>query len=104
MLTALRDALASDEHVVALRPRLAELEQRALTLLTQAAPVPPTPAPAVAPMPTAAGVRVVGEGRKDNLDRTAAKSVLGEIEAQLEGDESNRLSVAWTVTRKGSPG
>jgi hypothetical protein len=96
ILDALREALASDEHAVALRAKLSDLQNRALALLTRpttraARPPSPTPTP---------GARLIREGRRDNLDRADAHTVLQEIERELEGDERKRLSIVWTITER----
>ena len=48
IMSRLTEALTSDEHVVALKPRLEELARDAMRLLAAAAPAPVTPPP-VAP-------------------------------------------------------
>jgi hypothetical protein len=96
ILSSVGEALASDEHVVSLRARLKELEQRAFALVEQAV----ARGPAVVPPPAVprAGVRIVKEGRETNLDRASAVRLLRSIEAEL--DDSNRLSVSWTIERQ----
>ena len=99
IIDAVGEALRSDEHAVALKPKLEELQRRAIHLLAEVSP-PPTHSDPPPETPTP-GVRIVGRGKKENLDRAAARSILAGLERELEGDQAKRLSISWTITRQG---
>lgn len=96
ILAAVGEALASDEHVVALQPKLKELEQRAFALVQQAVARPAAATPTTPPL--RGGARIIKEGRETNLDRTSAIKLLRSIESEL--DDRNRLNVSWTIVRE----
>ena len=91
------EALSSDEHAVALEPRLKELERRAFELIQQAVARPP-PSTLDAPPPARPGARIIQTGKETNLSRSSALAVLRGIERDL--DDTKRLSVSWTITQE----
>jgi len=114
IVTAVAEALASDEHAVALKPKLAELESRAIQLLSESLPATPSGPPAGAPpagatpqsppvqppaAPLSPGRRVLREGREESLGRDAASRVLNDIGRALEDEPGARLNLAWSITR-----
>jgi hypothetical protein len=103
MRDRLAEILASDEHAIGLKAALAEQKNKALKLLTELPPVVPPVTPPVTPPPETPkpGVRVVREGAKSDLAVTEAIKSLDEIRAELAKDNDYRLSISWTITRKG---
>jgi hypothetical protein len=118
ILSRLSEALGSEEHVIALKSRLEELERDAVRLLTAAPqPVPPPPPqqPVISPVPlpapatpaplTGAGNPpsapvLVNEGEKVGLDTDAAACVLKSLQEQLQGDPELELSLSWRLERR----
>jgi hypothetical protein len=99
-----REALAHDEHVQAIGPRLRELQSRATQLLTkQIAPPLPPPDPAgpisppVSPSDPKKGKSVVRRDQKENLTMSETTALVSELSETLAPNEEIRLSVAWVV-------
>jgi hypothetical protein len=119
----LAELLTSDEHVVALKGRLDELQRDAMRLLATAAPVPaPAPTPVPAPMP-APGVpvpapapapliipalpanlapEVVAEKQQLHLTGAEAVAALDELKARLTSERDLELTLSWRLQRKGT--
>lgn len=99
ILASLQEVLAADEHAVALRPALRELEARAIRLLAQ--PAAPAPvAPTAAPRPPHSG-RVVQRGHRAWLSASEAKAVLTEIEREVAAAPTRRLDIDWSISEEG---
>ena len=114
ILSRLREALTSDEHVVPLKTRLDELGRDALSLLRVAAPAPvpaasgpvatpttPTPAP-MPPVTPAAAPMVVEEKLQLQLSGAAATAALDELKQKLAHDRDLELILSWRLQRKGT--
>jgi hypothetical protein len=130
ILSRLSEALGSEEHVIALKPKLEELERDAVRLLTVAAPAPvsaPSPAQAplqppstgAAPLPPAQNATttaapypetrilpstpiLVEEAQEVDLDSTAATSVLAGLQQRLYDEPDLELSLSWRIQRRGT--
>ena len=107
ILTELRNALSSDEHVVGLAPALTIAQARAVRLLTKPveAPTPsvvtpPTPHQPPTPPPPTPGWKVVDEGAADGLDLSKAKDKLAALERKLQGDCRIQVRISWRIEEK----
>lgn len=111
----LTEALTSDEHVVALKPRLEELGRDAMRLLAAPAPTPvtpvptppdvgpaPTPAPVVMPPAPANGPQMVDEKQQLHLSGAEAVAALDDLKARISGDRDLELTLSWRLERKGT--
>jgi hypothetical protein len=116
IMSRLTEALTSDEHVVALKPRLEELARDAMRLLAAAAPAPvtpppfaptppgagttPVPPPAVLPpAPPANGPVVVDERLQLHLSGAAAVTALDELKTLVTSERDLELTLSWRVQR-----
>lgn len=121
IMSRLTEALTSDEHVVALKPRLEELARDAMRLLAAAAPAPapvtpppfaptppgagttPVPPPVVLPpAPPANGPEVVDEKQQLHLSGAAAVTALDELKTLVTSERDLELTLSWRVQRKGT--
>lgn len=113
IMDRLSEALASDEHVVPLKPRVEELGRDAVRLLaapTPVSPVPtpasvgsaPTPAPVVMPPAPANGPEVVEEKQQLHLSGAEAVTALDDLKARISGDRDLELTLSWRLERKGT--
>jgi hypothetical protein len=121
IMNRLTEALTSDEHVVALKSRLEELERDSIRLLAGAAPAPPpvTPPPFVPPPPGAGptpvpppvvlhpappanGPEVVDEKQQLHLSGAAAVTALDELKTLVTSERDLELTLSWRVQRKGT--
>ncbi|CAO3401287.1 phage resistance protein [Azospirillum palustre] len=112
LLVRVGEALAADEHVLPLRPALADLHRSALTLLTDVAPPrdsePPNsrPPPSVEPPPVDPApiepddVIISVEDRR-NLSSADAGAVLDGLKRALADHPDDRISLSWKIVRKG---
>lgn len=127
ILSRLGEVLGSDEHVIALKPRLEEIERDAVHLLTMAAPAPipamqpqppiiepvPVPLPLPLPLPVIpAPAHFIGSGtapsttelvdsdEKMGLSTDAAASLLKDLQERLQGDPELELSLSWRLERR----
>lgn len=119
----LTEALTSDEHVVALKSRLEELERDGMRLLAAAvaapapapgAPPPTTPPPTgtgvtsvpppvvMPPAPPANGPEVVDEKQQLQLSGAAAVTALDELKTLVTSERDLELTLSWRVQRKGT--
>lgn len=102
ILAELRQALASDEHVLELAPALKGAQARAVRLLTKAAEEPPKP-PIVPPPgpeppgPPKPGRRVVAQEAKQDLTLAAAQNELAALAKQLKKGQTVRVNVSWVI-------
>jgi len=117
IMSRLTEALTSDEHVVALKPRLEELARDAMRLLAAAAPAPVTPPPVaptppgagpapppvvMPPAPPANGPEVVDEKQQLHLSGAAAVTALDELKTLVTSERDLELTLSWRVQRKGT--
>jgi hypothetical protein len=114
IMSRLTESLTSDEHVVALKPRLEELTRDAMRLLAAAAPAPdpvlppgaetaPVPPPVVLPpAPPANWPEVVDEKQQLHLSGAAAVSALDELKTLVTSERDLELTLSWRVQRKGT--
>jgi hypothetical protein len=115
MMTRLSEVLISDEHVVALKPRLDELSRDAMRLLASVAPTPspvtadsgtapvPSPNPVVLPpTPVASGSEVVDERQQLHLSGAAAVTELDALKMLITSERDLELTLSWRVQRKGT--
>ena len=123
ILSRLTEALGSEEHVIPLKSKLAELERDAVRLLTVAThapssagtaptqsgaspvPMPAAPAPAhfTGAGPLRAAPVLVEEAQKVDLDSEAAASVLNALQERLKSDHDLELSLSWRLVRRRPP-
>ena len=121
IMSRLTEVLTSDEHVVALKPRLDELARDAMQLLAAAAPAP-TPAPAGAPVPTppgavpapaplpvamlpappANGPEVVDEKQLLHLSGAEAVAALDDLKTRITRERDLKLTLSWRLQRRGT--
>ena len=119
IMSRLTEVLTSDEHVVALKPRLEELARDAMRLLAVAAQAPVTPPPAaptppgagptpapppvvMPPAPPANGPEVVDEKQQLHLSGAAAVTALDELKTLVTSERDLELTLSWRVQRKGT--
>ena len=99
----LAEALEADEHVVALKPVLRDLQSRATRLLSETGssggggadssvspPLPPPPPP---------GEEVMEERRQVILDAAEAATTLERLRERLAAEPLSRLTISWRLTR-----
>ena len=111
----LAEVLTSDEHVVALKGRLEELQRDAMGLLAAATPVPPVPAPApgvlpvpqpepvtIPPVPANLAPEVVAEKQQLHLTGAEALAALDELKARVTSERDLELTLSWRLQRKGT--
>ena len=111
----LSEALLSDEHVVALKGRLDELQRDALRLLVAPAPTPtpvpaplpgtPLPAPApitLPPVPANLVPEVVAQSESLTLSSSEAIAALDELKARVTSERDLELTLSWRLQRKGT--
>ena len=92
-------ALCSDEHVIPLSSALKAAQLNAVRLLTKPTPTPPPEPrlpPPVEPTIPRQG-RIVNQGTKENLEITAARSLLSDLGQNLLESQKIRLSISWIV-------
>jgi hypothetical protein len=108
----LAEVLTSDEHVVALKARLDELQRDAMRLLAVAAPVP-APVPVTTPAPTTQPVtipsvpasqlpEVVAEKQHLHLTGAEAVEAIEDLKARLTSERDLELTLSWRLQRKGT--
>ena len=121
IMARLAEVLTSDEHVVALKPRLEELARDAMRLLAAAAPAPgPVPTGGPAPMPSgpgsapaappvtlppppaANGPELVEEKQQLHLSGEAAVAALDELRARVSSERDLELTLSWRLQRRGT--
>ncbi len=110
ILDSVKQALNSDEHVIALGPCLVVERGKGVRLLTVTQPpppiVPPPPPPdpgpirpdkSVKPEPTPPGVRVVKQDSKDFTNVKDAQQQLNQIKEQLTEGQKLTLTLTWRI-------
>jgi hypothetical protein len=100
------ELLVTDEHVLPMRARLAELERDALRLLTVSPPPPPPPPPPLPPPPPPPpppvdpALQLVEERELVHLKRGEAGQVLDGLKRQLDEDQELELILSWRLQRR----
>ena len=119
IMNRLVELLTADEHVLPLKPRLAELERDAMHLLAAAAPAPvapPAPAPApqggtrtstplppvLPPAPGFNGPELVEEKQALHLTGAEAVAELDDLKARIARERDLELTLSWRLERKGT--
>jgi len=92
-------ALESDEHAVPLAPVLKAAQAEAIDLLTEAATakVPPKDEKKPVEVTPPPGTQVVSQDTKQNLPPDQAKTVLADLQQQMEGGPTRRLTINWRI-------
>jgi hypothetical protein len=92
----LAEAFEADEHVIALKPVIRELQARATRLLAETMPpgvdTPPQ-------LPPATGEEVMDERPQTVLDAAQATHALDTLRERLKAEPRSRLTIAWRLTR-----
>jgi len=89
----LAETLEADEHVIALKPVIRELQARATRLLAETTQPPPEP------QQTATDEEVVDERPQTVLDAAEATHALDTLRERLKAEPRSRLTIAWRLTR-----
>jgi hypothetical protein len=102
----LAEALEADEHVVALKVVLRDIQERATRLLADSGrrEVSSTPTPSPTPMPTpppppAQDEEVVTEQQTTVLGAAEAMAALDLLRERLAAEPASKLAIAWRLTR-----
>jgi len=112
VVRTVREALAADEHAVALAPTLKEAQSKAVRLLTARPPVqpavlppavPPIADPPVVVAPVPATPKTVLRGEKAGLTLAEAQAQLDRLKEELSAGRAVTVSMAWKV-ETGGPG
>jgi hypothetical protein len=102
ILTDLRSALASDEHVMELAPALRSAQAQAMRLLEKLVEVKPlTTPPPISPPPTKQEKQIVEQDSRQDLTLLAAKELLAEIDSKKKSGQSVRVNVSWVIEEGG---
>jgi hypothetical protein len=107
ILDDLKQALSSDEHVIALGVTLKASQGKALKLFTEesttlpevsASPHPSTSSKVPAPLPiTTPRHAVVTTGTEENLKLKAAQDLLQRLSKDIKPGQNIRLSISWMI-------
>jgi len=111
ILTDMREAIGSDEHVMALGPALTTAQSQALRLITEAAKPTTTtttttgggqthPEPKTLPpvtTPPKATKTIVSQKTETDLDLKSTRELIDRLERESTSDQSIRLSLSWIV-------
>jgi hypothetical protein len=89
ILADVRQALAADEHVMALAPALKGAHARAVRLLTKPTPPPPR------------GPEVVDQGETRDMTLTPAQEMLCNLGRRVKEGQSVEVSVNWVIKKGG---
>lgn len=104
ILKDLREALASDEHVIELAPALKAAQAQAMRLLEKLVEVKPQD-PSIIPPPITPPARkqkkVVGQDSRQDLSLSAALELLSELDGKLTSGQSARVNVSWVIEEGG---
>jgi hypothetical protein len=90
----LAEALEADEHAVALKPVLRDVESRATRLLAETRPETPPPQPPLLP-----DEEVVEERPGIVLNAAEATQTLERLRERVAADPSSKLTISWRLTR-----
>jgi hypothetical protein len=102
----LAEALEADEHAVALKPVLRDVQARATRLLAETRPnvgKPPPSAPSSPPPPLRPGEEVLEERPQTVLDAAQAIQTIDKLRDRLTAEPTSKLAISWRLTRP-SPG
>jgi len=117
IVARLTEALTSDEHVLALKPKLDELVRDVTALLVTAAPPTPTPpptAPEPSPVPPFTSVptmpptvpnqghELVEEQQQLHLSGSDALDALDKLKERVARERDLALTLSWRLERKGT--
>ncbi len=97
MSQRIAEILASDEHVIALKPAFLEQKNKALKLLTVNSASPPV---TTSSSPTPQGVKIIHKSEKIDLSPAEAKQTLDDIAAEIGQHQDYRLSITWKITKR----
>jgi len=100
----LSEALGADEHVVALKPVLRDVQSRATRLLAETRPGRETDSSPSPPPPPASGEEILEERQQVVLDAAEAAATLDLLRERLAADPASRLTISWRLTRPKSGG
>jgi hypothetical protein len=93
----IRQALASDEHVIQLAAALKEAQAKAVRLLTEQAP-PPVAAPVPVLKPVGKpGRKILRRGAEQHLDMRAAKALMSQLEHELQAGQEVYFNMSWII-------
>lgn len=107
ILERIREALVSDEHVVALGPALKESQSQALRLLTDTTQQTEAITETIAgskPPQTITPIserRIVTQDSRENITLTAAKDIFSNLEQNLQEDQNVKLNLSWIIEEGG---
>jgi hypothetical protein len=88
-------ALASDEHVIALAPALKEAQAKAVRLLTAPTPGPgPKAAPKPVPRP---GRTILQQGEEQHLTLRAAQDLIARLERERQTGQDLHFTIRWII-------
>jgi hypothetical protein len=97
----LSEALEEDEHVVALKPVIRDLQARATRLLAETSPTgDPPPLPPRPPQPLPPDEEIVDERPQVVLDAAEAVTTLDMLRQRMTAEPGNKLTIAWRLTRQ----
>lgn len=101
ILSELKTALSSDEHVIELAPALKSAQAQSMRLLEKLVEVKPPSKPSFTPpeikSPEVQGKTVVEQESLENLTLQAAKEELEGLGSRLGAEQSVRINVSWVV-------
>jgi hypothetical protein len=100
IVNGIRQALASDEHVMQLAAALKEAQAKAVRLLTQPIP-PPALEPAPKPM-SKPGRKILQQGSQQHLDIQAAYELMTRLERELQAGQKIHFDISWIVEEGGA--
>ncbi|MGQ4808739.1 hypothetical protein NKDENANG_02127 [Candidatus Entotheonellaceae bacterium PAL068K] len=97
---SIRQAFASDEHVIQLAAALREAQAKTVQLLVkQTPPRPPEPEPKPVPKP---GRKVLRHGSQQNLDLQAARDLMTQLGLDLQEGQDIHFTISWIVAEAGA--
>jgi hypothetical protein len=90
-------ALASDEHVIALAPALKEAQAKAVRLLTTPTPGPgPQAQPQPQPLPRP-GRTILRQGAEQHLTLRAVQDLIARLEHELHTGQNIHFNIDWII-------
>lgn len=100
IVDSIRQALASDEHVIQLAVALKEAQAKAVRLLTQSVS-PPAPEPAPTPV-SKPGRTILQQGSQQHLDIQAAQELMARLDRELQAGQKIHFNISWIVEEGGA--
>lgn len=100
IVNSVRQALASDEHVIQLAIALKEAQAKAVRLLAQPVP-PPALEPALKPM-SKPGRTILQQGSQQHLDIQAAKELMTRLDRERQEGQKIHFNISWIVEEDGA--